>query len=126
MTINLIPLYQGESDYRTFTYKINGVAVNLSTLLDIRILFTDEKGVELAKYSLVPATGWNSDDFVIVSESGGVFGVKIQASETSGWTLGIAKMEIDIKKLETGFDPNFKRIYAERIFEVLPSKIAAL
>jgi len=126
MTINLIPLYRGESDYRTFTYKINGVAVNLSTLLDIRILFTDEKGVELAKYSLVPATGWNSDDFVIVSQVGGTFGVKIQSTETATWTLGIAKIEIDIKKLETGFDPNFKRIYAERIFEVLPSKIAAL
>jgi len=125
-TITLIDLYKGESDYRTFLYKIDGVAVDLSTLEDIRLLFSDEKGLELARYSWQAATDWNSADFLIISAIGGTFGVKIQASETINWSEGVASLEIQVKKTLSGFAPDFESIYKEFIYNVLPSKIAAL
>lgn len=125
-TIELIDLYKGESDYRTFSYKLNGVAVDLSTLTDIQVIFTTEKGDIIAKYSKLPSTGWNSNDFVIVSEVNGIFGIKLQTSVTNLWCVGVVSIEIRIKKSESGFSPDFRSIYKERIYNVLPSKISTL
>jgi len=126
-TIELIDLYKGESDYRTFTYKINGVPVNLNTLSDIRILLLDDKTkAVILKYSKVASTGWNSTDFVIVDAANGIFGYKMQSVDSDKFNIGVARIEFEISKTLSGFSPKYDSIYAERIYNVLPSKIAAL
>ena len=127
-TIELKDIYQGESSYPTFALKDNnGVAIDISTLDNIRVLFINDKNAEvLSKYSKEVETGFDSTDFVVISESGGTFGIRLQDSVTLEWCIGVVRIEVDIKQTVSGFTPTYKNILAERIYNVLPSKISRL
>lgn len=127
-TTTLAQINQGESKYPTFTYKDkDGVPIDLATLVDIQVIFKDDKdGTIFSKYSRESATGWNSADFVTINAGGGIFGIRIQASESLLWGLGIVDVEIKIKEATTGFNPDFRSIYQERLFLCVNSKIGQL
>lgn len=127
-TTQLAQIEQGESKYPTFTYTdSSGTPVNLSTLVDIQVLFKDDKdGTIFSKYARETATGWNSADFVTINAALGQFGIRIQAADSLLWGLGIVDVEIKIKEAATGFTPQFRSIYQERLFLCVSSKIGQL
>lgn len=126
----IIPdLYQGSSKYPTFFLKNknNGEPIVIDDVYDIRVHYVNEQtGASLGKFSKIAATGWNSEDFVIINSDAGIFGLRIQSSLTKIWKIGIATVEIEVSETVTGFEPHYKSILKERIYNVLPDKITNL
>ena len=127
-TTELKSIVQGESTYPIFTYlDKTGTVVNLDDVIDIQVLFkSDSTGEIFSKYSKEVATGWNSTDFVIIDAEKGEFGIKIQSTETLKWGLGIVDVEIKVKENISGFTPDFRSIYLERLYICGASKISKL
>jgi hypothetical protein len=114
-------LYMGEDQEVEFTLtKSDNTPLNLATevqgLLVVFYRALDNKPIPDGRYSMNPATGYNSTDFEIVDAAGGKFKIKLQAEVTRG----IAYETTLLCELKLKFsDPDF----SNNDFEVIERQI---